>query len=55
MYGGVHLTRLMVKLPEMLAKMRFSIKRCRNVTKYLEFLVEFLANEQDIFAECAYV
>ena len=54
-YGGVHLTRLLVKLPEILAKMRFSTKSCRNIIKYLEYLVEFLTNQQDIFSEGNYV
>eukprot|EP00092_Neocalanus_flemingeri_P041006 GFUD01044649.1.p1 GENE.GFUD01044649.1~~GFUD01044649.1.p1 ORF type:complete len:509 (+),score=166.28 GFUD01044649.1:46-1572(+) len=54
-YGGVHLTRLLVKLPEILAKMRFSTKSCRNIIKYLEYLVEFLTNQQDIFSESNYV
>lgn len=54
-YGGVHLARLLVKLPEILAKMRFSTKSCRNIIKYLEYLVEFLTNQQDIFAENNYV
>jgi len=53
-YGGIHLTRLMVKLPEILAKMKFSVKSCRNITKYLEYLVEFLSNQQDIFSETNY-
>jgi len=54
-YGGVHLARLLVKLPEILAKMRFSTKSCRNIIKYLEYLVEFLTNQQDIFTESNYV
>jgi len=54
-YGGVHLARLLVKLPEILAKMRFSTKSCRNIIKYLEYLVEFLTNQQDIFTESNYI
>jgi len=54
-YGGVHLARLLVKLPEILAKMRFSTKSCRNIIKYLEYLVEFMTNQQDIFTESNYM
>jgi len=54
-YGGVHLARLLVKLPEILAKMRFSTKSCRNIIKYLEYLVEFMTSQQDIFTESNYI
>jgi hypothetical protein len=54
-YGGIHLARLLVKLPEILAKMRFSTKSCRNIIKYLEYLVEFMSDTQDIFTESNYV
>jgi len=54
-YGGVHLTRLLVKLPEIMVKMKFSIKNAKKVIKYLEYLTEFLNNQQDIFSESNYL
>ena len=53
-YGGVHLTRLLVRLPDLLFKMRFSVKTSKHLLKYLEFLVEFLSNQQDIFTDSNY-
>jgi len=54
-YGGIHLTRLVVKLPDLLSKMRFNIKSSKNIVKYLEFLVEFLTNQQDLFTDSNYL
>jgi len=53
-YGGVHLARLLTKLPELLLKMRVSVSTAKQLTKYLEYLVEFIDNQQDIFSEANY-
>ena len=52
-YGGIHLARLLVKIPDILVKMRFSVKNAKKITKYLELLTEFL-NNQEIFTETCY-
>ena len=53
-YGGVHLARLLVKIPEILSKMRFSSKNAKRITKYLEYLTDFISNQQDIFSDNNY-
>ena len=52
-YGGIHLARLLVKIPDIIAKMRFSSKNAKKIIKYLELLTEFLNNEE-IFTETSY-
>ena len=54
-YGGVHLARLLVKLPDILVKMKLSTKNAKKIIKYLEYLTEFLNNQQDIFSENCYL
>merc|ERR1711936_1085415 len=44
-YGGVHLARLLVKLPEIMIKMKLSMKNAKKIIKYLEYLTEFLNNQ----------
>jgi len=53
-YGGVHLARLLVKLPEILAKMRLPSKRSKNIVKYIECLMDYLAVQQDLFIDSCY-
>ena len=55
LYGGVHLARLLVKLPEIMIKMKFSTKNAKKIIKYLEYLTEFLNNQQDLFSENSYL
>ena len=55
LYGGVHLARLLVKLPEIMTKMKFSTKNAKKIIKYLEYLTEFLNNQQDLFSENSYL
>ena len=52
-YGGIHLARLLVKIPDILSKMRLSVKNAKKIVKYLELLTEFL-NNQEIFTETCY-
>ena len=52
-YGGIHLARLLVKIPDILVKMRFSVKNAKKITKHLELLTDFL-NNQEIFTETCY-
>lgn len=54
-YGGVHLARLLVKLPEIMVKMKLSMKNAKKIIKYLEYLTEFLNNQQDIFSDNSYL
>ena len=35
-YGGIYLAGLMVKIPKIIAKMRFSSKNAKKIIKYLE-------------------
>ena len=53
-YGGIYLARLMVKIPEIIAKMRFSSKNAKKIIKYLEYLTEFISNQNDIYTESNY-
>ena len=55
LYGGVHLARLLVKLPEIMIKMKLSTKNAKKIIKYLEYLTEFLNNQQDLFSENSYL
>ena len=55
LYGGVHLARLLVKLPEIMIKMKFSTKNAKKIIKYLEYLTEFLNNQQDLFSDHSYL
>ena len=55
LYGGVHLARLLVKLPEIMIKMKFSTKNAKKIIKYLEYLTEFLNNQQDLISESSYL
>ena len=54
-YGGVHLARLLVKIPDILSKMRLSSKNAKKIVKYLEFLTEFLSTSHlEVFSENNY-
>lgn len=43
-----------MKLPEILAKMKFTVMNAKNIHKYLELLETFLASQPDIFSEDNY-
>ncbi|XP_023333669.1 male-specific lethal 3 homolog [Eurytemora carolleeae] len=53
-YGGVHLARFMVKLPDIFLKMRFKNKKLKFISKFIEFLVEYISSQTDIFAPAVY-
>ena len=53
-YGGIHLARLLVKLPSILGNMKFTTMSAKNVHKYLELIESFLASQTDIFVEESY-
>jgi len=53
-YGGVHLARLLVKLPSILGKMKFTMMSAKTVHKYLELVENFVAAQPDIFGEESY-
>jgi male-specific lethal 3 len=53
-YGGIHLARLLVRLPEVMARMKFRLASAKNLHKYLENLESFLAAQPDIFVEDSY-
>jgi len=53
-YGGIHLTRLIVKLPEILIKMKLSGSMSKNIVKYIECLMDYLAAQQDLFTDNSY-
>eukprot|EP00088_Acartia_fossae_P005652 TRINITY_DN12552_c0_g1_i1.p1 TRINITY_DN12552_c0_g1~~TRINITY_DN12552_c0_g1_i1.p1 ORF type:complete len:521 (+),score=99.68 TRINITY_DN12552_c0_g1_i1:36-1598(+) len=53
-YGGVHLARLVVKLPQIFVKMRFPNKKLKHMMKYLEYLLEYISNSEEIFADNVY-
>lgn len=53
-YGGVHLARLLVNIPDLLVKMKFPNKKLKYLLKYLEFMVEYMAASQDTFADSVY-
>ena len=55
-YGGVHLARLLVKLPDLFVKMKFPNKKLKYMMKYLEFLAEYLNSaHEDIFNADVYL
>jgi len=54
-YGGVHLARFMVKIPDLLIKMKYPNKKLKYLVKYLEFIVEYLSSQEDVFVPSAYV
>ena len=43
--------RLLVKLPSILGKMKFTMMSAKNVHKYLELVESFVASQTDIFVE----
>ena len=53
-YGGVHLARFMVKLPDLFLKMKFKNKKLKFMMKFLEFLVDYISSQSDIFAPAVY-
>ena len=46
--------RLLVKLPSILVKMKFTMMSAKNVHKYLELVETFVASQTDIFVEDSY-
>jgi len=53
-YGGIHLTRLIVKIPEILVKMKLPGNMSKNIVKYLECLMDYLAAQSDLFLDSSY-
>lgn len=55
-YGGVHLARFAVNLPHMFVKMRFPNKKVKMLTRFVEFLVDYVASLSDeIFTDSVYI
>lgn len=48
-YGPVHLLRLFVKMPEILAKMRMPGKTTKLIVKYMDDVLEYLNGHPDLF------
>ena len=46
--------RLLVKLPSILGKMKFTMMSAKNVHKYLELVESFVASQTDLFVEDSY-
>ena len=46
--------RLLVKLPSILGKMKFTMMSAKNVHKYLELVENFVASQTDLFVEDSY-
>ena len=46
--------RLLVKLPSILGKMKFTMMSAKTVHKYLELVENFVAAQPDIFGEESY-
>jgi len=53
-YGGIHLARLLVKLPSILGEMKFTMMSAKNVHKYLGLIESFVASQTDIFVDDSY-
>ena len=52
----MHLARFAVKLPEMFVRMRFPNKKVKLLSRFVEFLVDFVAAQaDDFFADSVYV
>ena len=49
MYGPVHLLRLFVKMPEILARMQMPQKKFRLIMKHLDSLLEYLESQPNLF------
>lgn len=54
-YGVVHLSRLLVKLPEILKKMHLPEEKQRIVVNYSEILLQYLAKQSDLITQTVYV
>lgn len=53
-YGGIHLVRLMVRIPDIFARMRFTSAKLKLVLKYIDALVDYLNNQPDLFSDSCY-
>ncbi len=53
-YGGVHLVRLMVRIPDIFSRMRFSAAKLKLVMRYMEALVDYLNTQPDLFSDSSY-
>ena len=49
MYGPVHLLRLFVKMPEIIARMQMPHKTFKLIMKYLDSLLEYLESQPNLF------
>jgi len=48
-YGPIHLLRLFVKLPEIVGKMSLPVKTKKSLVKFMESVVDYFQNHQDLF------
>jgi hypothetical protein len=48
-YGPPMLLRLLLRLPEILSRMRMAPRNSKLIAKYLEHLVEFLSTRTELF------
>jgi len=54
-FGGVHLARFAVNLPDMFVKMRFPMKKVKLLTRFVEFLVEYVTSQsEEILTDASY-
>jgi len=54
-FGGVHLARFAVNLPNMFVQMRFPMKKVKMLTRFVEFLVEYVTSQnEEILTESSY-
>ena len=49
-YGPIHLLRLFVKLPEILARMNFPPKTGKLIVKYMDAVLEYFEGHPDLFS-----
>ena len=53
-YGGIHLARLLVRIPDILDRMTFDAVKARNIRHHLQVLEQFLTSQPDIFVDASY-
>jgi len=53
-YGGVHLTRLLVKLPDLFLRMKFPEEKLKHLMKFLEFMVDYINSQDEVFSDSVY-
>jgi len=54
-YGGIHLARFAVHLPDLFVRMRFPNKKVKTLSRFVEFLVEYVTSlTEETFTESVY-